>query len=318
MHALRRSASVIAQLLAHTGRTSNNHHHNMSTNSPPPVPLIWKRLIALDFDDTIVADNTDIVVRDILPATAITDDIRRLYTAKGWTEYMQAIFTVLHAEHIDRAAIRQRILDIPEVPGMVATITRLVREHNFDAIIISDSNAEFIGTWNRSNGLSGSDDDDAKPPVMSHVFTNPGEFDATGRLCIRPYHHQTECPLSTANLCKGRVLQEFVRAQRQRGDGATPVAYGQVFYVGDGRNDLCPSLRLRADADMACARSGFQLEKLLSKRTEAAAAGNGDEAAKEAPKCAVVSWTDGRDLFDAIRGHLREESTYADRDLPDV
>lgn len=257
----------------------------LPTTSPPaPAPALrWKRLIALDFDDTIVAQNTDLVARDLLDPAAITDDHRRLYTTNGWTDYMQAIFCTLHEHRFDAAAIRRAVRDIPEVPGMVALVATLVQQHDFDAIIVSDANGEFIQQWSEANGLA---------EHVLRVFTNPAAFDAGGVLRIRPHHHQTECALSTANLCKGRVIEEFLRERHT--DAVQPVAYGQVFYVGDGRNDVCPTLRL-SRVDWGCARRGYRLEKeLLGRRAK-----GGDEAA--ALQCGLISWTEGVELLAAIR-----------------
>lgn len=260
-----------------------------ATAQPPPTAassppaLRWKRLIALDFDDTIVAQNTDLVARDLLDPAAITDDHRRLYTTNGWTDYMQAIFCTLHEHRFDAAAIRRAVRAIPEVPAMVALVATLVQQHDFDAIIISDANGEFIQQWSEANGLA---------EHVLRVFTNPATFDAAGVLRIRPYHHQTECALSTANLCKGRVLEEFLR-ERQT-DAVQPVAYGQVFYVGDGRNDVCPTLRL-SRVDWGCARRGYRLEKeLLGRRSK-----GGAEAA--VLQCGLISWTEGAELLAAIK-----------------
>lgn len=249
-----------------------------------------KRLIALDFDDTIAAQNTDLVARDLLDPSAITEAHRRLYTENGWTDYMQAIFGTLHEHRFTAATIRRAIRAIPEVPGMVRLIGDLVREHNFDAIIISDSNSEFIEQWNEENELT---------DKFVEVFTNPARFDEAtttagddGRMLrIRPYHHQTECTLSTANLCKGRVLEEFLQRRL-----LNAVTYEHVFYVGDGRNDVCPVLRLSA-VDYGCARRGMRLEKDLVRR---------QATEDKALQCGVIGWSDGDELRTEI---LKQIST---------
>lgn len=272
--------------------TTNEPVEAPSANTEQPQvpalsPLRWKRLIALDFDDTIVAQNTDLVARDLLDPAAITDDHRRLYSTNGWTDYMQAIFCTLHENGFDSAAIRDAIRAIPEVPGMVALVATLVQQHEFDAIIISDSNSEFIDQWSEANGLA---------EHVLRVFTNPAAFDGDGVLRIRPHHQQTECALSTVNLCKGRVLEEFLR--ERHADAVQPVAYGQVYYVGDGRNDLCPTLRL-SRVDLCCPRIGFWLEKEMKKRAAAAAEG-GDL------QCGLLDWANGEQLLDVIQQKVRQ------------
>lgn len=256
-----------------------------------PKPTTWRRLLALDFDDTIAAQNTDLVVRDLLDAAQLTPELDQLYKDTGWTAYMQAIFQLLAAARWSRDQIRTAIKGIQEVPGMVHLITQLADHHSFDVIIISDSNAEFIRTWCAEQpGLD---------QRLNAVFTNPASFaDDTDLLTIEPFHHQTECSLSTANLCKGRILEEFVAA-RAANDG---IAYSRVFYGGDGRNDVCPSLRLGRQ-DFACARIGMTMDKSLQARLAA----QDTELAAE-----VLRWTNGADLLEQIVERIRGESVVPD------
>lgn len=257
----------------------------------PPKPITWRRLLALDFDETVVSENTDIVARNLLDPSLLTPELKQLYNATGWTAYMQAIFHLLADNHFSRDQIRQSIRDIKEVPGMVRLIQQLADQHSFDVIIISDSNSEFINIWcSNQSGLSGR---------LNFVFTNPARFDdSTNLLTIQPFHHQTECQLSTANLCKGQVLEEYL-AERASHDG---IGYGRVFYVGDGRNDVCPSLRL-AGCDVACSRMGMPMDKDLQKRLE-----------KLDPEleATVLRWTDGNDLLEQILGKIEKENVVPD------
>jgi len=65
--------------------------------------------------------------------------------------------------------------------------------------------------------------------------------------------------MSSVNLCKGHVLTTHIEEAAKRG-----VHYDRVAYVGDGSNDLCPSLRLRSN-DIVFPRKGFALVKLIEK-----------------------------------------------------
>lgn len=253
--------------------------------------LTWRRLLALDFDDTIVGANTDIVARDLLDQSLLTPELEQLYKATGWTAYMQAIFQLLADNNITPDQIRSSIQGIKEVPGMVHLIQQLADQHSFDVIIISDSNSEFINTWcSNQTGLS---------ERLNAVFTNPASFDGNNLLTIQPYHHQTECKLSTANLCKGRVLEEFL-VQRAGQDG---IVYGRVFYVGDGRNDVCPSLRL-SSCDYACSRIGMTMDKCLQTKLT-----NLDPELE----AEVLRWTDGTDLLEQIRKKIENENLVPDK-----
>lgn len=206
-------------------------------------------MVAFDFDHTIVNDNTDIVVRDLIAKDQIPDELKSLYSSSGWIPYMDAIFRLLHAKNISRNGMLAAIETIPEVTGMKELIRRLYETQNTDVIIVSDSNSQFIGHWCRNNSIA---------DYVKNIFTNPAEFDANEALHIKPYHHQLTCALSTVNLCKGSILQDFLQKQQK----SNCVMYKKVFYVGDGNNDLCPILRLAKD-DFGCARKGYTLQKDL-------------------------------------------------------
>lgn len=248
-----------------------------------------KRLAVLDFDHTVVSDNTDIVARDLIAAAKIPARVTELYKSSGWIPYMQEVFHLLYANGVRASDIRASIDAIPEVRGFTDLIRQLHDQHHFEFVIISDSNSEFIGGWNRRHGID---------QYVRQVFTNPAGFDGDGRLLVQPYHHQTGCPLSSENLCKGAVMEAFVEAA---GIGA----YDTVFYVGDGLNDLCPMLRL-GRADFGCVRRGYRLEKEIrpwmmddagAKVAEGAAA-NGD--GQRQLDAEIIFWDDGHDLLQAI------------------
>ena len=46
---------------------------------------------------------------------------------------------------------------------------------------------------------------------------------------------QETCTLSTKNLCKGQIMEDYVQSCGKR--------FSFICYVGDGGNDFCPSLR---------------------------------------------------------------------------
>ena len=98
------------------------------------------------------------------------------------------------------------------------------------------------------------------------VFTNPARFDENGRLCIEYYHEQNECQLSAKNLCKGHVLEDYIQ-QRINENNNDNHYYNRLHYVGDGSNDLCPSLRLSSN-DFVYPRSGYKLDHLIREKLE--------------------------------------------------
>ncbi len=209
-----------------------------------------KYLAAFDFDHTIVNDNSDIVARNLIPKSyKIPDKVTELYNAQhGWNQYMAEIFKILHEMNVTKNDIVTAITSIPEVPGIIELIKYLVAK-NFDVIIISDSNMEFIQCWCEANGIN---------KLISMVYSNPANFTENDLLTLQPFHKQTTCQLSQVNLCKAQVLEEHIARNRENG-----ITYDKVFYVGDGGNDYCPITKLRSE-DYGCARIGFKLTKLLA------------------------------------------------------
>lgn len=132
--------------------------------------------------------------------------------------------------------------------------------------------------------------------VFSTVYTNPAEFQDDGCLTLQPFHHQDWCQLSSVNMCKGHILEDHISAAGAKA-GSHSSPYDLVVFVGDGSNDLCPSLRLREN-DLVFARRGF---KLANKLTDAE---NGTK-----PTARVVLWDSGLDIMNKIKETLSQLST---------
>ena len=232
-----------------------------------------KRLAAFDFDQTIVNDNTDTVVRALMDPKKIPSSVQNL-VRESWTQYMREIFSLLHDEKISEKSIRTTIGEMNEVPGMVKFIKSL-HSMNFDLVIISDSNSEFIDEWNRVHGLS----------IFHRIFTNPASFSKNGLLKISPYHHQTDCKISAQNLCKGQVLEEFIKERYDK----NKIIYENVLYIGDGTNDICPILKL-SNKDYGCVRINYSMDKRLTKNPEL----------EKEIKANLIKWSSGFEILEKI------------------
>lgn len=232
-----------------------------------------KCLIAFDFDHTIIDDNSDIRVQDLAPGKQIPSDIKNLYSSNGWTEYMAAIFSYVHKAGTKQENIEECMKKIKLVPGM-HELFQFLDDNGFEVIIISDSNSVFIDIILKHVGLHG---------IVNKVFTNPAKFDSTGCLTIKYYHTQDWCSLSSRNLCKGHILEEYIAERAQDGH-----SYDFVAFVGDGSNDLCPSLRLRQQ-DAVFVRKGYRLHGMLSQPSEH---GN--------IKANLTIWESGVDIQEAL------------------
>ena len=102
--------------------------------------------------------------------------------------------------------------------------------------------------------------------------------------CSIKSSYQETCTLSTKNLCKGQILEDYIK------DSGTEFNF--VCYVGDGRNDFCPSLRL-SETDLVCVRQGYSLEKYIPQMEE-----KGFKV-----KAEMLLWTDA----DQILGRVKEK-----------
>lgn len=239
-----------------------------------------KRLIAFDFDHTIVNGNTDIVVRDLIDKDKIPYETQQLYKSNGWTVYMGEIFKLLHKNGIRETDIKSAVENIPELPGMIDCI-KYLKSNNFDIIIISDANSEFISHWNECQNISHYFDD---------VFTNPAKFNGNELLLLEPFHIQNECNISSTNLCKGKVLMDYLRSKEQN-----CVIYENIFFVGDGFHDICGMLKLN-NKGYACPRIGFAAEKDIYKVAN---------EIQTPVNATLIKWDDGLNLLEQIKFNLK-------------
>lgn len=205
-----------------------------------------KKLAVFDFDHTIVDDNTDTVIVQLIKD--IPKEVKLLHRSDGWTAFMQAVFKLAHQQQIDEKEIANHIKKIPPVKGM-CELLQVLATNNYDVVIVSDSNSYFIDVWLEHYKMQQN---------VLKVFTNPAHF-VDGLLHIQMYHLQNDCRLSTKNLCKGRIMQEFIQERQQQG-----CTYTQTIYCGDGANDFCPILRL-AETDVACVRDKYKCVEMVRK-----------------------------------------------------
>ena len=199
-----------------------------------------KILLAFDFDHTIIDDNSDTYINQLIPGGKVPKNLKRI---SNWTMFMQSIFTLLHEENIRKDQILACLNTIPLAPHMKEFLELIPQEY-VDCIIISDSNMVFIDSILRHHDIRG---------IFSDIYTNPACFEDSGLLRIKMYHEQDWCHLSAINLCKGHILRSHVEEKQRCG-----VEYAYIGYVGDGTNDYCPSMCLNQH-DGIFARRGYKL-----------------------------------------------------------
>ena len=237
-----------------------------------------KILLAFDFDNTIVDGNSDTCIFSLFPNGKVPKDLQKMYEDEEWTAFMQVIFQRLHDSQVSQDTILDCVVKLPFTPGMSQFLSTLP-SNKVDLIIISDSNTEFIQKFLSDNGLSN---------TFETVYTNPGKFDSSGLLTISVYHSQDWCNLSAKNICKGHVLASHIAKKQEMG-----IKYTHIGYVGDGTNDLCPSLRLRHE-DAVFARLGYSLLTKIESMKKP-----GSLLSISAP---VHVWESGLDLMPVVTG----------------
>ena len=109
-----------------------------------------------------------------------------------------------------------------------------------------------------------------------------------GLILSSPLRHQEHCQISYSNMCKADVLWEYIRALETEGSEVVTVGY-----AGDGANDLCPMMSLRA-GDLIFPRADKPIIRLLEENE------GGVKAGKHV-------WTSGEEILAVWRDHVRSK-----------
>ncbi|KAM8806534.1 PHOP2 phosphatase, partial [Eudromia elegans] len=240
-----------------------------------------KFLLVFDFDHTIIDENSDTWIVKCAPEKKLPSELRNSYCPGHWTDYMGRVFAYLGDSGVREDEMRRAMTAVPFTAGM-ADLLGFIGENKevFDCIIISDSNAVFIDWILKAADFH---------RVFDEVFTNPAAFTSTGYLTVQNFHaHQcAKCP---KNLCKKKVLEEFLDKKLKQG-----TSYTQIVYIGDGGNDLCPVTFLKK-GDIAMPRQGYTLEKKISQLSQGLSP----------VKCSVLVWSSGVEIVSCLKLLLKE------------
>lgn len=235
-----------------------------------------KILFAFDMDHTILQENSDYVIRDLLTEKS-RDEINALSeTSVNWAKTMQIVYEKMKEEKIDINQVKKIIEDMPFNPGF-PEIFELIRtnKERFESIIISGANTLFIQWLIEHHKLH-----DVFPKFFSNIAEPHQEL-----LIKITQAHEHECKRCDKSQCKNRIMKEYLKEiQYEEGN------YDHVLYIGDGSNDYCAGLVL-GENDYLFAREGFSLHKMLYKK----------DMLKDM-KCKVVPWKDGYQVLEVVRG----------------
>lgn len=240
-------------------------------------------LFLFDFDETLINENSDNSVVRAAPFQKLPEALSKNHQPRFFLEHSQQIMKFLNESGVAEDAIRAAIQQIPASPGGAALLNFLLARDDFECVIVSDANSYFIETWLRHAGAH---------KLFTKVFTNPAEFSTNGLLVLQPFHSHS-CPKCPENMCKQVILREYV-SKRAKEQGEP---FRKVFYIGDGENDICPTLALGPN-DTVFPRRGFPMHKIIQ------------DLHKTQPgmyKPSVVPWDRGEDVVDSLKKVLQEK-----------
>ncbi|KAJ3318782.1 hypothetical protein HDV06_007033 [Boothiomyces sp. JEL0866] len=183
-------------------------------------------LAVFDFDFTVIDEDSDRYIVQSL-SQPLYESMKDLQKKMQFTELCDKMVGELFDLGFKPEDLKKTLRTIPFNPAMY-DIMKLLHERNADIIVISDANTIYIDEISDQYKIK---------QFISHVITNPAQFDSNGKLSIRKRSEKHDCLNGCAvNICKGIELLEYIKSK-----GA---AYDRLIYVGDGTNDFCPSTKL--------------------------------------------------------------------------
>ncbi|KAK1274320.1 Inorganic pyrophosphatase 2 [Acorus gramineus] len=205
-------------------------------------------IVIFDFDKTIVDCDTDNWVVDGLGATALFEE---LLPTMPWNSLMDRMMSELHSQGKTIEDIAECLRTAPLHPRIISSI-KTAHALGCELRVVSDANHFFIETILRHHGLF---------EYFSEINTNQSFIDEDGKLRIQPYHDfnsashgcSNPCP---PNMCKGLIIKRIQDSMLSSGEK-------RIIYLGDGKGDYCPSLRL-AEGDFMMPRKNYPVWELIT------------------------------------------------------
>ncbi|KAG8376108.1 hypothetical protein BUALT_Bualt09G0029100 [Buddleja alternifolia] len=228
------------------------------------LKMAGKTVIIFDFDRTLIDDDSD---RWVITNMGLTQLFNQLLPTLPWNTLMDMMLKELQIQGKTVNDIAKCLKGIPLHPDIVAVI-KSAHALGCDLKVVSDANMFYIKTILEHYGIYN---------CFSEITSNPAVVDS-GRLRIFPYHNIASshgCNLCPPNLCKGRVIAK-IQASVSENESK------RIIYIGDGKNDLCPTLKLD-EGDCVMPRMNFPLWNSISKNSELV-------------KAKVYEWGNGEDL----------------------
>ncbi|KAF7704896.1 probable phosphatase phospho1 isoform X1 [Silurus meridionalis] len=267
----------------HPAVRSSAPRRHPAASERKPSDMAAHFLFFFDFDETLIAENSDNSVIRAAPFQELPPSLSRMNHPGYFLEHTQNIMTFLNKCGITEDTLSTALQQVPPSPGVSALLDFLSARGDFECVVVSDANSYFIETWLRHIGVH---------KLFTKVLTNPADFDAHGRLVLHPFHTHS-CPKCPVNMCKQTILRDYTsKREKERGK-----PFQKIFYIGDGENDICPTLALGQN-DVVFPRRGFPMHRFIQ------------DLQKTQPgmyKPSVVPWERGEDVMDFLKKVLQEQ-----------
>ncbi|KAF9963298.1 hypothetical protein BGZ65_004616 [Modicella reniformis] len=196
-----------------------------------------------------------------------------------WTDLQNECLKEFHEQGGSGQVIRDALTKVPLDAHMIQ-ICQLLFDSGWKLVILSDANSVYIEGILQHYGIR---------HLFSNVITNPAHWDEQDRLYIQrltPANAPHGCAMGVCslNICKGQQVDTLLRHVGK--DMST-----RMIYVGDGRNDYCPAIRMKDDKDILFVRRGRSLEAYLTRD---------DPAIQEVLKARIVYWKRAGDILEEL------------------
>ncbi|KAI3871653.1 hypothetical protein MKW92_007183 [Papaver armeniacum] len=206
-------------------------------------------VVVFDFDHTIIDCDSDDWVFDQFGVTKL---FNQLLSTMSWNTSVDMVMKEIHTQG---GTVEEMVEGLKRVPLHPQMITAIKSAHSLgcDLRIVSDANVFFIETILKHYGLL---------EYFSEIITNPNSVDEQGRFRVLSYNDFAftdphKCSLACPpNMCKGKIME------RMRDSLAFDEGKKQIIYIGDGKGDFCPSLKMR-EGDYVMPRKNYPVWELI-------------------------------------------------------
>ena len=210
-----------------------------------------KNLIIFDLDFTILSENSDHVILDLLSDKS-REEVKEIEkTSRNWAKHMQKVFLKMKEENVNIEQVKNIIDNIKFNDGFNELFSIISENKDkVDSIIVSGANTLFLKWVISRHNLSN---------IFDTYYSNPAEEhnDYLIKIDQTNIHNCENCDDSQ---CKRIVVDQYIKNKNLK--------YERIFYLGDGNNDYCPAL-LFNEKDYLFPRENFPLfNKLFTKNNK--------------------------------------------------